>query len=104
MLYVYPDNFIVPVIFVKNFTNKKIYEEINENFDEYNQSHDEREKIRERLKQEEWEKFRNDDKKEYYDKLQKELVMDWEYDEEYSQEIDYKYIDKEYAYVETEKI
>ena len=104
MLYVYPDNYIVPVIFVKNFMNKKVYEEMNDDFDEYSQSHEEREEIKERLKQDEWEIFRNDDKNEYYDKLQKELVMECEHDEEYSQEIDYKYIDEEYSYVETEKI
>ena len=73
MLYVYPDNFIVPVIFVENFMNKGTKEKKSEKI--------EVEKcIKEVLKNDEQEKFRNDDKNECYEKLQEELVMEWEYE------------------------
>lgn len=101
MIYVYPDNFIVPVIFVENFMNKGTKEKKSEKI--------EVEKcIKEVVKNDEQEKFRNDDKNECYEKLQEELVMEWEYEGKHSQNIDYKKmlekIDKEYSDSETERI
>ena len=101
MIYVYPDNFIVPVIFVENFMNKGTNEKKSEKI--------EVEKwIKEVVKNYEQEKFRNDDKNECYEKLQEELVMEWEYEGKHSQNIDDKKmlekIDKEYSDGETERI
>mgnify|MGYP001071212290 CR=1 FL=1 len=109
MIYVYPDNFIVPVIFVENFMNKGTKEKKSEKIEVEKcikevLKNDEQEKFR----NDEQEKFRNDDKNECYEKLQEELVMEWEYEGKHSQNIDDKKmlekIDKEYSDGETERI
>lgn len=105
MLYIYPDNYIVPVIFVENLINKKSDEICRNYYDE--QMHNIGE-IKERLKQDQQEKFRNNCEEKYYDRLQEKLIMDWEQEGESPQEIKYMNIldeiDKEYVYSETEKI
>ncbi|MGN0143437.1 MAG: hypothetical protein ACI398_00545 [Clostridium sp.] len=105
MLYVYPDNFIVPVIFTDNIIDKKhkpIYTNYN-NKQKYNV-----EKIKEELRKDDKGKFRDDCEEKYYEKLQKKLVMDWNQEGESAQKVIYgnilNEIDTEYAYSETEKI
>ncbi|WP_294404295.1 hypothetical protein [uncultured Clostridium sp.] len=99
MLYVYPDNFIVPVIFVENFMSKETYEK------EYDA--DILNKL-EKINAEKQENFRDDDRKECYDELQKELTMDWKEEGEYSLCVTINKIlsaaDGEYACSETGKI
>ena len=103
MLYVYPDNFIVPVIFVENFMNKDTYEKVNKSL-----CNKKIEKVKEIAKDDEYEKFRDDDKEEYYDELQEGLIMEWTYEGEYSLEIEYKTIldniDEDYVCGETGRI
>lgn len=104
MLYVYPDDFIVPVIFVKNVISKRTSEKLNDDLN--------REKffnnMKETINNGEQEKFRNDDKKECYEKLQEELVMEWKHEGKYALEVDFKRvlecIDEEYVSSETDKI
>lgn len=104
MIYVYPDNFIVPVIFVENFLNKESSENKNERlvFEE------QIDKMKELIRNNAQEKFRNNDKNEYYEKLQEKLVMEWESEGEYSQNIDDKKmltkVDDDYSDCETEGI
>ncbi|WP_294393604.1 hypothetical protein [uncultured Clostridium sp.] len=99
MLYVYPDNFIVPVIFVENFMSKETYEK------EYDA--DILNKL-EKINAEKQENFRDYDRKECYDELQKELTMDWKEEGEYSLCVAINEIlsaaDGEYACSETGKI
>lgn len=103
MLYIYPDNFIVPVVFVENFMEKKTSEKLNED-----KLSNDIEEIKKTINNEEQEKFRHDGKKECYDELQEEFIMDWKHEGEYSLHIDYKKIldsiDEEYACSETSKI
>lgn len=107
MLYVYPDDFIVPVIFVKNVISKRTSEKLNDDLN--------REKFisnvkdfEEMINNGEQEKFRNDDKKECYDKLQEEFVMEWKHEGKYALEVDFKSIldciDEEFVSSETDKI
>lgn len=104
MIYAYPDNFIVPVIFVENFLNKESSENKNERlvFEE------QIDKMKELIRNNAQEKFRNNDKNEYYEKLQEKLVMEWESEGEYSQNIDDKKmltkVDDDYSDCETEGI
>lgn len=90
MLYVYPDNFIVPVIFTNDIADKKqkhVVEERNEDAQE---------------------KFCNDGQEKYYDKLQEKFAVEWNLERESAQEMSiiniFDEIDKEYVYNETEKI
>lgn len=104
MIYVYPDNFIVPVIFVENFLNKESSENKNERLVFEEQT----DKMKELIRNNAQEKFRNNDKNEYYEKLQEKLVMEWESEGEYSQNIDDKKmltkVDDDYSDCETEGI
>lgn len=103
MLYVYPDDFIVPVIFVEKLINKKTSDKFNEE-----QIFNKVKEIKNIIKYDEQQKFRHDDKKKCYDKLQEELVMEWKHEGEYSFEVDAKKIfdciDEEYSSSETDKI
>ena len=107
MLSVYPDNFLVPVIFVENFMRKKTSGKLNEDLNGEELFNKVKE-LKNAIKQDEQQKFRNDDKKECYDKLQEELVMEWKYEGEYSLEVNNEKIladiDEEYACSETGKI
>lgn len=104
MLYVYPDNFIVPVIFVEDFISKGSSEKKNKKLIVEEQI----DRIEEIIRNNVQEKFRSNDKNEYYDKLQEKLVMEWESEEEYLQNIDNKKIfikiDDDYSNCETEGI
>ena len=97
MLYVYPDNFIVPVIFTNDITDKK-----------HKKQKHVVEEIGEERKEDAKEKFRDDGKEKYYDKLQEKFAVEWNVERESAQEMSIinilDEIDKEYAYNETEKI
>lgn len=104
MLYAYPDNFIVPVIFVDNFINKETIEKKNKRL----MFEEQIEKMEGVIRSNKQEKFRNNDKNEFYKKLQEKFVMEWESEGEYSQNIDDKKIfikiDDDYSDYETEGI
>lgn len=107
MLYVYPDDFIVPVIFVENFMSKKTSEKLNGDLNGEELFNKVKE-LKDTIKQDEQQKFRHDDKKECYEKLQEELFVEWKHEGEYSLEVNNKKIladiDEEYACSETGKI
>lgn len=103
MLYVYPDNFIVPVIFVENFMSKKTYEKADER-----ELLNKIEEIKETINAEKQENFRDDERKECYEELQKEFTMDWKEEGEYVLYLEMKkilsVIDEDYVCSETGKI